>query len=429
VDKGTLHITPTESIQEISSATPIFNPTTGDFPPAEAYTSPGMEMLYWNGTGIPTPISVIGYVPTAFQTKDKLYSLILDGFEQNCFAGNILIPTTPPGGEQRETEEMEGEEGEKREGEEGEKGEGGEGGEGEGGEEGGEEGKEGEKGKKQKKGGHTTGTYRTDTLKPPTKDVDLSKLPKEPKNERTLDDHEPMDGRDEEGREIIPSKIEEDLRRAIKRAVIAQRESKGGWGDLPAMLREEIERFLNPVINWKHVLRGFFGECIRIGKESTRKKPNRRFGYDFPGLRTTYGARIAIGVDTSGSVGKDEFERFAAEIDAIERQKIAEIIVIEIDAMVQYVSLWKKRRTTTFRGGGGTSFQPLWDAIIAKSHPNDPDKLLRKHFDGIIYFTDGDGPPPKSIARIRTLWAFTQKHHVGHQPFGKAIYVPPSDKK
>jgi len=59
---------------------------------------------------------------------------------------------------------------------------------------------------------------------------------------------------------------------------------------------------LNPKICWKKELRRFIGDRIKVTTQFSRKRPNRRFRYDFPGRKPKRNALLLVAVDTSGNL-------------------------------------------------------------------------------------------------------------------------------
>jgi predicted metal-dependent peptidase len=242
---------------------------------------------------------------------------------------------------------------------------------------------------------------------------------------RPLDDHDKfgtMVGSGEAGGEPTiernPSRaLVEAAAQAVLADAVRQAKASNTWGTVPAGIARAIDRALTPRVDWRRELRRFVGDRVKISTTGTRKKPNRRFGWDFPGKKALRAARVLIAIDTSGSIGDPELSQFLAEIEAVAAK--ADVIVAEVDAAVQDVYAWKRGRThPALRGGGGTSFQVVWDAIAGRSHA-----LLRSEPDGIVYLTDGYGDWPRSDAGIPTLWVLTTPAKVREVPFGKGVHL------
>ncbi len=232
-----------------------------------------------------------------------------------------------------------------------------------------------------------------------------------------LDDHS-WEARDGSGTgHGVPSVLVEAACRSLIGDAVADGKANGSWGSLSASLQRLLLQALEAKVDWRRELRRFVGERIRLSTRGTRKKPHRRFGWNQPGRKTLRGVRIVVAVDTSGSIGAKELSQFLAEIDAISNK--AEVYIAEVDAAVHRVYKYERQRKPEgMMGGGGTSFQVLWDAIEQQSFPE-----LRDKMDAIIYLTDGYAPWPRDDGGIDTLWVFTTPSKMGQEPFGRAVFL------
>ena len=140
-----------------------------------------------------------------------------------------------------------------------------------------------------------------------------------------------------------------------------------------------------------------------------------REGVDLPFDRSTRFARtgrIALAVDTSGSIDKSLLKRFAAEVAAVLVQTEPLLRLIVCDADVHQVLDFSGRggakllRGFEFKGGGGTDFRPA----IAEAAKWKPDLL--------IYLTDLEGDAGAEPA-FPVLWAVPEGKVAA--PWGKVV--------
>ena len=220
---------------------------------------------------------------------------------------------------------------------------------------------------------------------------------------------------------ILRSAAEQALREALK----ALKETGRQPGDVPAGLLREIEKSLEPQVDWRKELRRFVGDSIRIDTTLTRRRPNRRYGFDFPGQKGVYGAKILFVIDTSGSIGERELSQFIAEIDAASQR--AEVVIMDCDCTVHSVYPYKRNKVPKPKGGGGTDFRPPFRVLsqqgrVPKADPS-WSRCLSGSVDAVIYLTDGYGPfPAPKEVRWPVLWVMTTDV-VG--PFGKTVRINP----
>ena len=151
--------------------------------------------------------------------------------------------------------------------------------------------------------------------------------------------------------------------------------------------------------NWKTLIRRFFGSSVIVDKYRTQMRPNRRYD-DQPGWRTERGPKIAVIVDTSGSIIEEEFNDFFSEIEDIARISGGKISLIQADENVQSVLQYSKGkwRDTVLKGKGSTDLQPAVDYVEENLRP-----------EGIVVFTDGWVEVP-NISR-RCFFVLSKKHN------------------
>lgn len=212
-----------------------------------------------------------------------------------------------------------------------------------------------------------------------------------------------------------------DMKVKVRQAAAIAAKAANGIGNLPGSMRKLIEKLLEPVVDWRAVLRRFVDDSQTM--DYTFLKPNRRHlgsGFILPGLRTDGLTHLAVAVDSSGSTYTTTvLQRFASEIaGAFGDGSIDKITVIYADTAVARVDEFERGDEIVFNieGGGGTAFSDTFRWIAN----NAPDASA------IIYFTDLEvwdfGEQP--VAPL--MWAVYGdsrrfKELSGKAPFGEAI--------
>ncbi|OAA31085.1 hypothetical protein AT15_08910 [Kosmotoga arenicorallina S304] len=201
------------------------------------------------------------------------------------------------------------------------------------------------------------------------------------KNNKTLDlelleeNLEKADSHENFGDFELPREFVEELLKSI----VAETYEKAKKG-APEGIEASISLFINkPLLDWKTIIRSFFGSAQYIGRYRTPLWPNRRYE-DQPGWRSDFAAKVAIIVDTSGSIVDEEFDAFFGEIDSITRLTDSRLWLIQVDETVQSVTkygsgMWKELKLI---GKGETNIQPAVDYAEENLRP-----------EGLIIFTDG----------------------------------------
>jgi len=172
-------------------------------------------------------------------------------------------------------------------------------------------------------------------------------------------------------------------------------------GKLPAGMERLIEETLEDTAPWQQLLRRFLSPYA-LKTDFTWCKPNKRMlQHDIimPGY-TSESLEIAIGVDTSGSIGQDEIAMFVNEVRGIMGvAKSYTIHLISCDAEVNKyykINEFSGPLPKSLGGGGGTDFRPVFKEVTKRN--------LRPAV--LVYFTDGYGTfPDKKPANYETIWA------------------------
>jgi len=192
-----------------------------------------------------------------------------------------------------------------------------------------------------------------------------------------------------------------------------------GIGSLPGKLVEYLEGFLKSYVvqvDWKRELRKFATSSNSSYIKNTLRRPSKRYGTS-PGIKVKRRNKLLVVLDTSGSVPKEEIQKFFGELHQIWRSG-AEVIITECDADVQSMYHYKGKVPEDINGRGGTNFDP---PIVIANQQIKPD--------GIVYFTDGFANPPIVRSRCSILWVITstgiskadEKNNIWHRLPGKKV--------
>lgn len=112
---------------------------------------------------------------------------------------------------------------------------------------------------------------------------------------------------------------------------------------------------------------------------------------------------ILICIDVSGSISREQFRQFMAQIDVI--KGLSRVKVLEIDTqIVAFYDYFKisQNRVARLKGGGGTEFTPAFN------------KAKQVKPDAILFMTDGEVASHISDPNIPTGWIITAH---GRKPY------------
>jgi len=216
-----------------------------------------------------------------------------------------------------------------------------------------------------------------------------------------------------------PGLNREGIRQAIKDAFEQTQKNRGF---IPGNIESHIKKWLQPpTLSWKQLLRMFVGNTIKTGSKFTWKRTSRRYGSSQKGTIPTRTVKMMIGIDTSGSVGTDDFKEFMAEIRGIMQTYKNETTIIESDAQVQKTYKLKPNQQldTKFKGRGGTDYEPVFKYLKEKE----------KDVDLLIYFTDFYCSFPKEKPKFPVLWVVTSQGDKDNKPpWGMTIRIKKASK-
>jgi len=167
-------------------------------------------------------------------------------------------------------------------------------------------------------------------------------------------------------------------------------------GTVPADLLEIAERILNPKVDWRrvlaHLIRKARTNACRGKEDYSYLQPNRRneayHPFILPALIQYEHGRIAVVIDTSGSMSMDNLERAVAETLGITRQMNIKVDAYLCDATVHRI-IRDVRNFSQLRelvGRGGTDMVEGINKALS-------DKKSR--YSAVVVMTDGYSPFPQ----------------------------------
>ncbi len=185
-------------------------------------------------------------------------------------------------------------------------------------------------------------------------------------------------------------------------------------GKLGGSMARMIDHLLQPQLPWRMLLARYLSSNAR--DDYSYMRPSRREGdFILPSLRSQQ-IDLVVALDTSGSIGPEEFSAFVAELNALKGQLRARVTLLACDARLSEEGPWVFEPWEEFKlpdelsGGGGTSFTPVFEWVERSG--------LRP--EALVYFTDGDGPFPDQPPAYPVLWLIKGKEKV---PWGQRIQL------
>lgn len=173
-----------------------------------------------------------------------------------------------------------------------------------------------------------------------------------------FDDHDWEGAQEIDGQEA--KELEQEIDRALRQgAMEAKKLGQGAGGQ-----NLELKDLLEPQIDWREVLREFVTSTCANKDTSSWRKVNRRFigqGIYLPSLIGESVGKVAVGIDTSGSISQQELSKFMSEVVSISDTVTPDCVDLiywdsEVAGHEQYFpgDYASMVQTTKPKGGGGT---------------------------------------------------------------------------
>jgi predicted metal-dependent peptidase len=212
----------------------------------------------------------------------------------------------------------------------------------------------------------------------------------------------------------LNAKERDELGRQWQQRMAAAAQQAMAAGKMGGALARLVDHLLQPQLPWRMLLARYMTQAAR--DDYSYMRPSRREGsVIFPSLRSGQ-VDLVVALDTSGSVGENELAQFLSEVNALKGQLRARVTLLACDSALSEGAPWEfepweeLRLPESIKGGGGTSFVPVFDWLARQGRQ--PDLLL--------YFTDAEGDFPKVEPNFPTLWLVKGKAPV---PWGQRIQL------
>jgi len=250
--------------------------------------------------------------------------------------------------------------------------------------------------------------YYENLKKNASKDSEYEKRLMEISKQGTHSDHKMWGENENFSMEVVETEVDRMIIQAKNRTSVKDH------GTIPLGIKSLIQSIIekrNPQIDWKRALKLFSSTSRRTRVYHTMKRFSKRFGTR-PGIKIKRFQKLAVAIDTSGSINIDDFNTFFSEIHSMWKFG-AEVDVLECDADVQKKYSYRGRTPEFVHGGGGTSFDPVFEHIRSNRF---------ERYDGCIYLTDGYASEPKIKPPCKVFWCITKDGKVGpHLKFGRVV--------
>jgi hypothetical protein len=213
-----------------------------------------------------------------------------------------------------------------------------------------------------------------------------------------------------------PHQQEQMIQDHVRTMLLASKQAGKGQDDIFAKLLGELEP---PEVPWYRIIINSLRGYVKSFQDSTWSRPSRR-GDDYMGSMWYSKPKAFVFVDTSGSIGNEEFLRFISETNALLPHVSGIEYILWDDGIVKNGRKKYKRgdKIDLIRSSGGTDFAPVVDEIIKEVRNGD---IIINMTDGIW----GDCKPQMDMLgqkHTKRILVTTQDERYG---FDQVFHVTP----
>lgn len=203
-----------------------------------------------------------------------------------------------------------------------------------------------------------------------------------------------------------------DLETRVRELVAQAATSARMKGQLPAHIAELVQGILQPKLDWKAILQDMIVSCAKsdFSLFPCNKKHLYR-GFILPGI-TGSEIKVAVVIDTSGSIDNKEMQAFMAEIKGI------------CDAYDDYTIYLRTCDTVINQKWELHPFDPIpdmWEGRGGTDFREALEEAANLDITSLVYLTDGYGDFPDKEPRYPVIWVSTTDHPY---PWGQVIRLP-----
>jgi len=213
----------------------------------------------------------------------------------------------------------------------------------------------------------------------------------------TMDDHSGWDDIPEEVKEEIRERVREMVGNGAMRA-----DQSNSWGNTPQEIQEWIRKMLSREIDWRNIVKSFFGRVRSQERNSTLKRINKKMPYIHPGVKRKFKSTFACFIDQSGSMSDKDIAMLFGEIEGLAKETEIDVYHFDTEIDVSSHTVWKKgkpfpkpHRTRC----GGTDFNAVANFCNDSKNPS---------WSGVVILTDGYAPVMGQIKGAKVLWVITE---------------------
>ena len=214
-----------------------------------------------------------------------------------------------------------------------------------------------------------------------------------------------------------------------------EKQNRGGRGTSysDAWFEAILQHLIPPVVDWRKIFRRIIAsttDSLAKGRSDyTYRRTSRRLQdakFIYPGM-VTYNPKVMMGVDTSGSMGGDDYRALLNEVESMLKE-IARgkepVTLFAVDTKIGNIQPVTSVRKINLNGGGGTIMAVAWQHVNALPARQRPDVFVLAT-DGYIDWDDVEREVRQS--RFKSIILVTQEGGFASCPDSLKKIIPVLD--
>lgn len=194
-----------------------------------------------------------------------------------------------------------------------------------------------------------------------------------------------------------------------------------------------LKHLTPPVVDWRKILRRVVASSvdsiIKGRSDYTYRRVSRRLQdrhFIFPGM-LDYQPKIMVGIDTSGSMGNEDYQKALTEIESMLKEVARgkdSVRIFSVDTKVGKITPVSSVKKIRLEGGGGTVMAVAWKYVKSLARKDQPDIFILVTDGGIDW---ADVETEVRSSKFKSVICVTQKYGFDAAPHTLKRHSPVID--
>lgn len=210
-------------------------------------------------------------------------------------------------------------------------------------------------------------------------------------------------------------------RRKFLNKVVAVTQAEKDRGSVPAEAQRMCHKLVTPQVEWTSYLYQLVR--TRVDRNDFSMKPCSRKAHIayLPTMQSLEPSDVWLAIDTSGSMSEGDVSQGLSEFASLRQAIPFRLHLVDCDAKVHAEQVYEAHEepdwtSVPIKGGGGTDFEPIFEAVAASREQGTSEKPSV-----LVVFTDTMGSFPDEAPDYPVIWV--TNYEGASVPFGDLIKI------